>query len=68
MTRDKNGIKTRAKATFETKWDDYSSGVKLVSQVIKSQIKHGTGDLNHELSKAFRQLGRDVIDAIVDEL
>lgn len=66
--RDKAGIKTRAKAQFEVKWDDYSSGVKLVAQVIKSQIKHGTGDLHGELSKAFRQLGFDVIEAIVDEL
>lgn len=66
--RDKAGIKTRAKAQFEVRWDDYSSGVKLVSQVIKAQIKHGTGDLHGELSKAFRQLGRDVIECIVDEL
>lgn len=66
--RDKAGIKTRAKAQFTVKWDDYSSSVKLVAQVIKAQIKHGTGDLHGELSKAFRQLGNDVIDAIVDEL
>ncbi|MBE7493054.1 MAG: hypothetical protein HS108_15040 [Planctomycetes bacterium] len=66
--RDKAGIKTRAKTQFEIRWDEYSSGVKLVAQVIKSQIKHGTGDLHGELSKAFRQLGRDVIECIVDEL
>jgi hypothetical protein len=66
--RDKNGIKTRALAQFDVRWDEYSSGVKLVAQVIKSQIKHGTGDLNGELAKAFRQLGRDVIECIVDEL
>ncbi|MBX3473178.1 MAG: hypothetical protein KF754_02265 [Planctomycetes bacterium] len=66
--RDKAGIKTRARAQFEIRWDEYSSGVKLVAQVIKSQIKHGTGDLHGELSKAFRQLGFDVIDCIVDEM
>jgi hypothetical protein len=66
--RDKNTIKTRAKGQFNVRWDEYSSGVKLVSQVIKSQIKHGTGDLHGELAKAFRQLGNDVIDCIVDEL
>jgi len=66
--RDKAGIKTRAKAQFTIKWDDYSGSVKLVAQVIKAQIKHGTGDLHGELSKAFRQLGMDLIDAIVDEL
>lgn len=68
IIRDKAGIKTRAKAQFEIRWDEYSGGVKLVAQVIKSQIKHGTGDLHGELAKAFRQLGRDVIECIVDEL
>ncbi|MDC1141654.1 hypothetical protein OAU50_01060 [Planctomycetota bacterium] len=66
--RDKNGIKTRAKAQLDIKWDEYSDGIKLVAMVIKSQIRHGTGNLNHELAKAFRQLGRDIIDSIVDEL
>ena len=66
--RDKAGIKVRAKATFGAKWDDYSDGVKLVTQVIRSQIRHGTGNLHEELSKAFRRLGHDVIDAIIDEL
>ncbi len=66
--RDKGGIKTKAKAQLDILWDEYSDGVKLVSSVIKSQIRHGTGDLNHELAKAFRKLGRDVIDCIVDEL
>jgi len=66
--RDKAGIKTRAKAQFGIRWDDYSSGVKLVAQVIKAQIRHGTGDLHGELSKAFRQLGNDLIECIVDEL
>lgn len=67
-TRDKMGIKTRAKAQFAIRWDEYSSGVKLVAQVIRAQIKHGTGDLHGELSKAFRQLGNDVIECIADEL
>lgn len=66
--RDKNGIKTRAKGEFNVRWDEYSSHVKLVAQVIRAQIKHGTGDLHGELSKAFRQLGNDVIECIVDEL
>ncbi|MBK8205804.1 MAG: hypothetical protein IPK87_03300 [Planctomycetes bacterium] len=65
---DKTGLKTRAKAQFNVRWDEYSSNVKLVAQVIKAQIKHGTGDLHGELSKAFRQLGNDVIECIVDEL
>ncbi|MCA8919324.1 MAG: hypothetical protein KDB68_00075 [Planctomycetes bacterium] len=66
--RDKGGIKTRALAEFNVRWDEYSTGIKLVSQVIKAQIRHGTGDLNAELSKAFRKLGKDVIECIVDEL
>jgi len=66
--RDKMGIKTRAKATFNARWDEYSSGVKLVSAVIRAQIRHGTGDLHGELSKAFRQLGNDIIECIVDEM
>ncbi|MCC6465451.1 MAG: hypothetical protein IT463_08955 [Planctomycetes bacterium] len=66
--RDKAGLRTRAKAAFATRWDEYSSGVKLVAQVIRSQIRHGTGDLHGELSKAFRQLGNDVIDCLIDEL
>lgn len=66
--RDKNGIKTRAKSEFNVRWDEYSSNVKLVAQVIRAQIKHGTGDLHGELAKAFRQLGNDVIECIVDEL
>ncbi|MEE9312600.1 MAG: hypothetical protein V3V10_09340 [Planctomycetota bacterium] len=66
--RDKGAIKTKAKAQFDLTWDEYSDGIKLVSQVIKSQIRHGTGDLNHELAKAFQKLGRDIIDCIVDEL
>ncbi|MBX3458486.1 MAG: hypothetical protein KF696_00820 [Planctomycetes bacterium] len=65
---DKAGVKNRAKAQFNVRWDEYSSNVKLVAQVIKSQIKHGTGDLHGELSKAFRQLGTDIIECIVDEL
>lgn len=66
--RDKMGVKTRAKAIFNARWDEYSSGVKLVSAVIRAQIRHGTGDLHGELSKAFRQLGNDIIECIVDEL
>lgn len=66
--RDKNGIKTRAKSEFNVRWDEYSGNVKLVAQVIHAQIKHGTGDLHGELSKAFRKLGIDVIECIVDEL
>lgn len=66
--RDKVGTRTRALAQFDTRWDEYSSGVKLVAQVIKSQIKHGTGDLHGELAKAFRKLGHDIIECIVDEL
>lgn len=66
--RDKAGIKTRAKAQFAVRWDEYSSGVKLVAHVIKAQIKHGTGDLHGELAKAFKQLGNDVIECVVDEL
>jgi hypothetical protein len=50
------------------RWDEYSSHVKLVSQVIKAQIRHGTGDLHAELAKAFKQLGNDVIECIVDEM
>ncbi len=65
---DKTGLKTRAKTQFNVRWDEYSSNVKLVAQVIKAQIKHGTGDLHGELSKAFRQLGNDVIECIVDEM
>lgn len=65
---DKAGVKNRAKAQFNVRWDEYSGNVKLVAQVIKSQIKHGTGDLHGELSKAFRQLGNDIIECIVDEL
>lgn len=65
---DKAGLKARAKAAFAVKWDDYSAGVNLVAQVIRSQIRHGTGDLHGELSKAFRQLGNDVIDCLVNEL
>lgn len=30
--RDKAGIKTRAKAEFNVRWDEYSGGVKLVTQ------------------------------------
>jgi hypothetical protein len=66
--RDRNSIKIKAKAQFNVRWDEYSSGVKLVAQVIRSQIRHGTGDLHGELAKAFRQLGNDVIECIVDEL
>ena len=66
--RDKVGVKTRAAAQFNTRWDEYSSGVKLVTQVIRAQIRHGTGDLHGELSKAFRKLGNDIIECIVDEL
>ena len=66
--RDKAAIKTRATATFDVRWDEYSSNVKLVVAVIRSQIRHGTGDLHGELSKAFRKLGHDLIECIVDEL
>ncbi|MCA8914623.1 MAG: hypothetical protein KDB90_04355 [Planctomycetes bacterium] len=66
--RDKAGIKTRAMAQFNVRWDDYSSGVRLVTAVIHAQIRHGTGDLHGELSKAFRKLGNDIIECIVDEL
>lgn len=66
--RDKTGLKTRAKAQFNVRWDEYSSGVKLVAQVLRAQIRHGTGDLHGELSKAFRQLGNDVIECLVDEM
>jgi hypothetical protein len=66
--RDKMGLRTRAKAQFNVRWDEYSSNVKLVAQVIKAQIRHGTGDLHAELAKAFRQLGNDVIECIVDEM
>ncbi len=66
--RDKAGIKTRAKAAFTAQWHEHAEPVKLVSHVIKMQIKHGTGDLHTELSKAFVRLGLDVIEAIVDEL
>ncbi|GIK51532.1 MAG: hypothetical protein HUU03_03060 [Planctomycetaceae bacterium] len=66
--RDKMGIKTRARAAFQAQWHEHAEPVKLVCQVIRMQIKHGTGDLHTELSKAFVRLGLDVIDAIVDEL
>jgi len=66
--RDRNAIKTRAQGQFNVRWDEYSSNIKLVAQVIRSQIKHGTGDLHGELAKAFKQLGNDVIECIVDEL
>lgn len=66
--RDKSGVKTRAISEFNVRWDEYSSGIKLVTHVIRSQIRHGTGDLHGELSKAFRKLGQDIIECIVDEL
>ncbi|MCC6573153.1 MAG: hypothetical protein IT462_05115 [Planctomycetes bacterium] len=66
--RDKMSVKTKARAAFTAKWGEYGDGVKLLAQVLKMQIKHGTGDLNTELSKAFTRLGLDVIDSIVDEL
>jgi len=66
--RDKAGIKTRAKAEFNVRWDEYSSGIRLVTAVIQAQIRHGTGDLHGELAKAFRKLGNDIIECIVDEL
>jgi hypothetical protein len=66
--RDKAGIKRRALSTFDVRWDEYSSGVKLVTAVIRAQIRHGTGDLHAELSKAFRKLGHDIIECLVDEL
>lgn len=66
--RDKAGVKTRAMNTFNVRWDEYSSGITLVSAVLHAQIRHGTGDLHGELSKAFRKLGHDIIECIVDEL
>lgn len=66
--RDKMGIKSKARAAFIAKWGEHGDGVKLLAQVLRMQIKHGTGDLNTELSKAFTRVGLDIIDAIVDEL